>query len=155
MKLIPKFQNAGKLPTKPIQFNTYGIDPTKLILMYSTLRQKGIPEQAAFDTTWQSLKEQPKGYYAFGRPSKDIDQWSTRSNYSLTKGLYKAARDSTNYNTFIDPVLRKGYNKKPGYKTWLYNGRQNAVDYLNQYLKLNNIPDKPIVQINNNYDNNV
>lgn len=152
-KLISKCQNGRTLPIPTSQFTQkYG---QKMVNMYSALRSFGIPEQAAFDTTWQSLKEQPNGYYAFGRPSKDIDQWSSRSNYSLTNGLYKAARDSTNFNTFINPVLSKGYNKNSGYKAWLQKGREDAKNYLNQYLKLNNIQDKPVVQINTNSNNMV
>lgn len=150
------YQQRGIImPNTPTYFKQYGISPTKFISMYQALRQRGIPEQAAFDTTWQSNKEQPRGNYAFGRPSSSIDQWANRSSYSLNKGIYKAARDSTNYNTFINPVLKAGYNKNKGYKTWLLNGRDPAKQFINQYNTLNHTGDKPITQIFNMNNNQV
>lgn len=116
-KQIKKGQEGFQIPNSPVYFKTYGINPTKFINMWQSLVDKGIPQQAAFDTVWQSLKEVPKGYYAFGVHKPDLNQWSNQAFKSLTTGLYKAARDSTNFQQYRKATYK--YNPSSKYTNWL------------------------------------
>ena len=47
---ILKGQTGLTIPNSPQYFKQYGIDSTKFINMWQSLVDKGIPQQAAFDT---------------------------------------------------------------------------------------------------------
>ena len=130
---VQQFQNGGT----PTYFKTYGIDPTKFINMFKALRDKGLSNQVAFETTWQSNKERPKSYYSFGRTASGLQDWANKANNSLTTGLYKAARDSTNFSDFRHRTFK--YNTNPSYTTWLLKGRDQGKQFINNYIKQNNL----------------
>lgn len=130
---VQQFQNGGT----PTYFKTYGIDPAKFINMFKALRDKGLSNQVAFETTWQSNKERPKSYYSFGRTASSLQDWANKANSSLTTGLYKAARDSTTFNDFRHKTFK--YNTNPSYTTWLLKGRDQGKQFINNYIKQNNL----------------
>ena len=156
-----KHQNGGVLkgqigltiPNSPQYFKQYGIDSTKFANMWQSLVDKGIPQQAAFDTVWQSLKETPKGYYAFGVHKPNLNQWSNQAFKSLTTGLYKAARDSTNFQQYRKATYK--YNPSPKYTNWLKNGRSSGIQFINDYRKANHIQGDPIVMLDSQNINNL
>lgn len=144
---IRKQQQGG-----PAYFKQYGIDSNKFINMFNALRNKGLSNQVAFETTWQSNKERPKGYYSFGRKATDINDWANKASKSLTTGLYKAAKDSTNFNEFRQKTFM--YNKLPTYTDWLKTGRDQGKQFINKYIKDNNLG-QPVAILNNNYESNL
>ena len=120
--------------------------------MFNALRNKGLSNQVAFETTWQSNKESPKGYYSFGRKATDINDWANKASKSLTTGLYKAAKDSTNFNEFRQKTFM--YNKLPTYTNWLKTGRDYGKQFINKYIEDNNLG-QPVAILNNNYESNL
>lgn len=136
-KQIKKGQKGFQIPNSPVYFKTYGINPTKFINMFKALRDKGLSNQVAFETTWQSNKERPKSYYSFGRTASDLQDWANKANSSLTIGLYKAARDSTTFSDFRHKTFK--YNTNPSYTTWLLKGRDQGKQFINNYIKQNNL----------------
>ena len=150
---ILKGQTGLTIPNSPQYFKQYGIDSTKFINMWQSLVDKGIPQQAAFDTVWQSLKETPKGYYAFGVHKPDLNQWSNQAFKSLTTGLYKAARDSTNFQQYRKATYK--YNPSSKYTNWLKNGRSSGIQFINDYRKANHIQGNPIVMLDSQNINNL
>ena len=152
-KQIKKGQKGFQIPNSPVYFKTYGINPTKFANMWQSLVDKGIPQQAAFDTVWQSLKETPKGYYAFGVHKPNLNQWSNQAFKSLTTGLYKAARDSTNFQQYRKATYK--YNPSSKYTNWLKNGRSSGIQFINDYRKANHIQGDPIVMLDSQNINNL
>ena len=150
---ILKGQTGLTIPNSPQYFKQYGIDSTKFINMWQSLVDKGIPQQAAFDTVWQSLKETPKGYYAFGVHKPNLNQWSNQAFKSLTTGLYKAARDSTNFQQYRKATYK--YNPSSKYTNWLKNGRSSGIQFINDYRKANHIQGDPIVMLDSQNINNL
>ena len=150
---ILKEQTGLTIPNSPQYFKQYGIDSTKFANMWQSLVDKGIPQQAAFDTVWQSLKETPKGYYAFGVHKPNLNQWSNQAYKSLTTGLYKAARDSTNFQQYRKATYK--YNPSSKYTNWLKNGRSSGVQFINNYRKANHIQGNPIVMLDSQNINNL
>ena len=150
---ILKGQTGLTIPNSPQYFKQYGIDSTKFANMWQSLVDKGIPQQAAFDTVWQSLKETPKGYYAFGVHKPNLNQWSNQAYKSLTTGLYKAARDSTNFQQYRKATYK--YNPSSKYTNWLKNGRSSGVQFINNYRKANHIQGNPIVMLDSQNINNL
>lgn len=146
---ILKAQTGTALPNTPSMFKQYGINPNKFVDMFNALRTKGLSNQVSFETAWQSIKEQPKGYYSFGQKAQNLNDWADKANRSLTIGRYKAARDSVNFNDFRNKTLQ--YNRLPTYTNWLKTGRDSGKYFINQYIKNNNLG-QPIAQINNNVD---
>lgn len=136
-KQIKKGQEGFQIPNSPVYFKTYGINPTKFINMFKALRDKGLSNQVAFETTWQSNKEKPKSYYSFGKMASGLQDWANKANSSLTTGLYKAARDSTTFNDFRHKTFK--YNTNPNYTTWLLKGRDQGKQFINNYIKQNNL----------------
>lgn len=137
-----KHQQGGQLS----YFKQYGINQDKLIDMFNALREKGLPNQVAFETTWQSIKEKPDAYYSFGRKAQNLQDWANKANYSLTKGIYKAAKDSINFNDFRNKTFQ--YNKQPTYTKWLKTGRDSGKQFINKYIKDNDLG-QPITLIPN------
>ena len=152
-KQIKKGQEGFQIPNSPQYFKQYGIDSTKFINMWQSLVDKGIPQQAAFDTVWQSLKETPKGYYAFGVHKPNLNQWSNQAFKSLTTGLYKAARDSTNFQQYRKATYK--YNPSSKYTNWLKNGRSSGIQFINDYRKANHIQGNPIIMLDSQNINNL
>lgn len=150
---VLKGQTGLTIPNSPQYFKQYGIDSTKFANMWQSLVDKGIPQQAAFDTVWQSLKETPKGYYAFGVHKPNLNQWSNQAFKSLTTGLYKAARDSTNFQQYRKATYK--YNPSPKYTNWLKNGRSSGIQFINDYRKANHIQGDPIVMLDSQNINNL
>ena len=150
---ILKGQTGLTIPNSPQYFKQYGIDSTKFANMWQSLVDKGIPQQAAFDTVWQSLKETPKGYYAFGVHKPNLNQWSNQAFKSLTTGLYKSARDSTNFQQYRKATYK--YNPSSKYTNWLKNGRSSGVQFINNYRKANHIQGDPIVMLDSQNINNL
>ena len=150
---ILKGQTGLTIPNSPQYFKQYGIDSTKFINMWQSLVDKGIPQQAAFDTVWQSLKETPKGYYAFGVHKPNLNQWSNQAFKSLTTGLYKAARDSTNFQQYRKATYK--YNPSSKYTNWLKTGRSSGIQFINDYKKANHIQGDPIVMLDSQNINNL
>lgn len=140
-----KHQSGGTIT--PDYFKQYGINPNKFLDMFNALRNKGLSNQVAFETSWQSIKERPSGYYSFGRKAQNLNDWANKANQSLTTGLYKAARDSTNFNEFRNKTFQ--YNKLPTYTNWLKTGRDSGKQFINKYIKSNDLG-QPIALINNN-----
>ncbi len=129
-------KGQGGLET-PTYFKTYGINPDKFKSMFASLKNKGLSNQVAFETAWQSIKERPQGFYSFGRTANSLEDWANKANYSLTKGIYKSARDSTSFNDWRKKTFK--YNRKPTYTSWLQTGRNEAKDYINSYINENNL----------------
>ena len=152
-KQIKRGQEGFQIPNSPQYFKQYGIDSTKFANMWQSLVDKGIPQQAAFDTVWQSLKETPKGYYAFGVHKPNLNQWSNQAFKSLTTGLYKAARDSTNFQQYRKATYK--YNPSSKYTNWLKNGRSSGIQFINDYIKANHIQGNPIVMLDSQNINNL
>jgi hypothetical protein len=121
----------------PHYFKTYGIDPNKFTSMFASLKNKGLSNQVAFETAWQSIKENPKGFYSFGRKAANLRDWTNKANKSLTTGIYKTARDSTSFEDWRRKTFK--YNRKPTYTDWLRTGRNEAKDYINTYINQNNL----------------
>lgn len=120
MNLIPKnnsrinkFQKGG-----PAYFKQYGIDQNKFTSMFQALKKRGLSNQVAFEITWQSNKEVPKGFYSFGSRFKNVDDWADNVvNHQLNRDIYKNARDATNFDEYRKATLP--YNRRPGYTEWL------------------------------------
>nr|DAS31889.1 MAG TPA: hypothetical protein [Bacteriophage sp.] len=62
--------------------------------MWNGLINKGIPQQSAFDATWQANKEEPKGYYSYGKKKSDLNSWIDSAADSLLVGAYKDAKNA-------------------------------------------------------------
>lgn len=150
---IVKGQEGLQIPNSPSYFKQYGINGTKFANMWQSLVDKGIPQQAAFDTTWQAMKERPTGYYAFGVHKPNLNTWANQAFKSLTTGLYKAARDSTNFKQYRQATYK--YNTNPSYTNWLKTGRNSGVQFINTYRKANNIQGNPIVMLDSQNINNL
>lgn len=147
--LIPKFQAGGT----PTYFKQYGIDPNKFISMFNALRSRGASNQLAFEVTWQSLKEVPKSYYSFGSRFKDVNSWADNvMNHQLKRNIYKDAVNARNFQEYRKATYP--YNRLPTYTNWLLEGRDQGKQFMNEYIKQNNLG-KPIVMNNSGTENNL
>ena len=151
-KQIKKGQKGFQIPNSPAIFRQYGINPNKFINMFKALRDKGLSNQVAFETTWQSNRERPKSYYSFGVTASGLQDWANKAHKSLTIGNYKAARDSTNFNDYRRKTFK--YNTHPWYTDWLLNGRNQAKQFINNYIKQNHLG-QPVTMVTpqDNIDN--
>lgn len=133
-KPVIKFQNGGT----PGYFKQYGIDPQKFTSMFSSLRQRGLPNQVAFEIAWQSIKEQPKKYYSFGTSFNNINSWIDNIvNHQLKRNIYKDAVNAKSFNEYRKATLP--YNRSPGYTEWLKTGRDSGKQFINDYINQNNL----------------
>lgn len=129
-KLLPK--------NTPSYFKIYGINPNKFISMFQALKDRGLDNQPAFEITWQSNKEVPKGYYSFGTRKSNVNDWADNVVFhQLERNIYKNAKDSTNFQEYRKATLP--YNRNAGYTDWLLKGRDHGKQFINQYIKDNNL----------------
>lgn len=142
---VLKAQDGTIIPKTPNTFKQYGIDSAKFIKMWNGLINKGIPQQSAFDATWQANKEEPKGYYSYGKKKSDLNSWIDSAADSLLVGAYKDAKNAQNFDQYRKATFK--YNKNPGYTSWLKANRQDAVNFINKYKQQNGITGKPITQL--------
>lgn len=148
MKLIPKndskvskFQRGG-----PVYFKQYGISQNKFTSMFQALRKRGLSNQAAFEITWQSNKEVPKGFYSFGSRFNNVNDWADDVvNHQLNRSIYKDARNARNFNEYRKATMP--YNRNRKYTKWLLEGRDQGKEFINQYIENNNLGE-PVVMTN-------
>lgn len=136
---VVKASDGTKVPAYMIN---YGMDPAKFKQMFDALRERGLSNQVAFETTWQSMKEKPKAYYAFGKTKSNVNDWADTCYRSLTTGGYRAAHDAQNFYDYRKKTFK--YNTAPDYTRRLLEGREASKNWINQYIKDNNLG-KPIV----------
>ena len=139
--LISKYQTGG-----PVFFKQYGMNPNKFISMFDSLRSRGLSNQVAFEITWQSMKEVPKSFYSFGTKFGNVNSWADDIvNHQLKREIYKDAINAQNFQEYRKATLP--YNKRPGYTEWLLKGRDQGKQFINEYIKENNLG-KPVVMNN-------
>lgn len=141
---INKFQNGGT----PNYFKIYGMNPNKFTSMFQALINRGLSNQVAFEITWQSNKEVPKGFYSFGSRFNNVDDWADNVvNHQLNRNIYKNAKNATNFHEYRKATLP--YNKEPGYTEWLQTGRDSGKGFINSYIEQNNLGE-PVAMNSNN-----
>lgn len=115
--------------------NKYG---NKLIEMFDALRIRGLSNQVAFEISFQSLKERPSHYYSFGHNEPTVDAWANNVvNHQLKRNIYKNAINAKSFDEYLK--FTKHYNTKPTYPSWLKKGRETSRNFINDYIKKNNL----------------
>lgn len=148
MNLIPKnnsrihkFQGGG-----PAYFKQYGINQNKFTSMFQALKRRGLSNQIAFEITWQSNKEVPKGYYSFGSRFSNVNDWADNVvNHQLNRSIYKNARNAKNFEQYRNATLP--YNRAPSYTKWLLEGRDQGKGFINKHIEENSLGE-PVVMMN-------
>ena len=136
MQLVPKRQIGG---------NLYKIDNTmpQITQRYVALLNKGIPAQAAFDTSHLSLIEdgRPNKFYSFGKRATNLQDWTKNASDSLTVGRYKNLQNVQNFNQFKQKLKQKKYNSRAAfYNVEMNRGRDKNRNILNQYNQAHGLP---------------
>lgn len=134
-KLTKKFGEGGATPK---YFKIYGINPNKFKGMFDALKKRGLSNQVAFEISWQSMKEVPKSYYSFGTKFSNIDSWADNVvNHQLKRKIYQNAVNAKNFNEYRKATFP--YNREVGYTQWLLQGRDEGKQFINDYIKENNL----------------
>lgn len=143
LNYLLKYQKGGDLVRR-------GIKESTLKDMFNALVSRGVPNQAAFEIAWQSLKEKTKGYYSFGTTFKDLNSWANNVvNRQLKRPIYKQAVKATNFQEYRNAT--KAYNTQPFYTKWLQEGREAGRKVINNYIRDNNLGD--YIAYNNSEEN--
>ena len=103
---IKKHQQGG-----PFQIDN---SQPQVLQRYISLVNKGIPQQAAFDTSHLSMIEdsRPGKYYSFGKRASNLGGWTKNATDSLTTGRYKNLQNVQNFGQFKQGLKQKNYNTK-------------------------------------------
>ena len=128
----------------------------QVLQRYISLVNKGIPQQAAFDTSHLSMIEdgRPGKYYSFGRRASNLGGWTKNATDSLTTGRYKNLQNVQNFGQFKQGLKQKNYNTRPAfYNVEMNRGRNRDKQIVNQWNKEQGL--NPIAQIYNQNINQV
>lgn len=146
--IIKKHQQGG-----PFQIDN---SQPQVLQRYISLVNKGIPQQAAFDTSHLSMVEdgRPGKYYSFGRRASNLGGWTENAADSLTIGRYKNLQNVQNFGQFKQGLKQKNYNTRPAfYNVEMNRGRNRDKQIVNQWNKEQGL--NPIAQIYNQNINQV
>lgn len=146
--IIKKHQQGGNFQIDNSQ--------PQVLQRYISLVNKGIPQQAAFDTSHLSMIEdgRPGKYYSFGRRASNLGGWTKNATDSLTNGRYKNLQNVQNFGQFKQGLKQKNYNTRPAfYNTEMNRGRNRDKQIVNQWNKEQGL--NPIAQIYNQNINQV
>lgn len=146
--IIKKHQQGGNFQINNSQ--------PQVLQRYISLVNKGIPQQAAFDTSHLSMIEdgRPGKYYSFGRRASNLGGWTKNATDSLTTGRYKNLQNVQNFGQFKQGLKQKNYNTRPAfYNTEMNRGRNRDKQIVNQWNKEQGL--NPIAQIYNQNINQV
>ena len=145
---IKKHQQGG-----PFQIDN---SQPQVLQRYISLVNKGIPQQAAFDTSHLSMVEdsRPGKYYSFGRRASNLGGWTKNATDSLTNGRYRNLQNVQNFGQFKQGLKQKNYNTRPAfYNVEMNRGRNRDKQIINQWNKQQGL--NPIAQIYNQNINQV
>lgn len=140
--IIKKHQQGGNFQINNSQ--------PQVLQRYISLVNKGIPQQAAFDTSHLSMVEdgRPGKYYSFGRRASNLEGWTENATDSLTTGRYKNLQNAQNFNQFKQGLKKKNYNTRPSfYNTEMNRGRNKNKQIINQWNKEQGL--SPIALVSN------
>ena len=146
--IIKKHQQGGNFQINNTQ--------PQVLQRYISLVNKGIPQQAAFDTSHLSMVEdgRPGKYYSFGRRASNLGGWTKNAADSLTTGRYRNLQNVQNFGQFKQGLKQKNYNTRPAfYNTEMNRGRNRDKQIVNQWNKEQGL--NPIAQIYNQNINQV
>lgn len=146
--IIKKHQQGGNFQINNSQ--------PQVLQRYISLVNKGIPQQAAFDTSHLSMVEdgRPGKYYSFGRRASNLGGWTKNATDSLTTGRYKNLQNVQNFGQFKQGLKQKNYNTRPAfYNIEMNRGRNRDKQIINQWNKQQGL--NPIAQIYNQNINQV
>ena len=146
--IIKKHQQGG-----PFQIDN---SQPQVLQRYISLVNKGIPQQAAFDTSHLSMVEdgRPGKYYSFGRRASNLGGWTKNATDSLTTGRYRNLQNVQNFGQFKQGLKQKNYNTRPAfYNVEMNRGRNRDKQIVNQWNKEQGL--NPIAQIYNQNINQV
>ena len=146
--IIKKHQQGGNFQINNTQ--------PQVLQRYISLVNKGIPQQAAFDTSHLSMIEdgRPGKYYSFGRRASNLGGWTKNATDSLTNGRYKNLQNVQNFGQFKQGLKQKNYNTRPAfYNVEMNRGRNRDKQIVNQWNKEQGL--NPIAQIYNQNINQV
>lgn len=146
--IIKKHQQGGNFQINNTQ--------PQVLQRYISLVNKGIPQQAAFDTSHLSMIEdgRPGKYYSFGRRASNLGGWTKNATDSLTTGRYKNLQNVQNFGQFKQGLKQKNYNNRPAfYNVEMNRGRNRDKQIVNQWNKEWGL--NPIAQIYNQNINQV
>ena len=146
--IIKKHQQGGNFQINNSQ--------PQVLQRYISLVNKGIPQQAAFDTSHLSMVEdgRPGKYYSFGRRASNLGGWTKNATDSLTTGRYKNLQNVQNFGQFKQGLKQKNYNTRSAfYNTEMNRGRNRDKQIVNQWNKEQGL--NPIAQIYNQNINQV
>lgn len=146
--IIKKHQQGGNFQIDNSQ--------PQVLQRYISLVNKGIPQQAAFDTSHLSMIEdgRPGKYYSFGRRASNLGGWTKNATDSLTTGRYKNLQNVQNFGQFKQGLKQKNYNTRPAfYNVEMNRGRNRDKQIVNQWNKEQGL--NPIAQIYNQNINQV
>lgn len=146
--IIKKHQQGGNFQIDNSQ--------PQVLQRYISLVNKGIPQQAAFDTSHLSIVEdgRPGKYYSFGRRASNLGGWTKNATDSLTNGRYKNLQNVQNFGQFKQGLKQKNYNTRPAfYNVEMNRGRNRDKQIVNQWNKEQGL--NPIAQIYNQNINQV
>ena len=146
--IIKKHQQGGNFQINNSQ--------PQVLQRYISLVNKGIPQQAAFDTSHLSMIEdgRPGKYYSFGRRASNLGGWTKNATDSLTNGRYKNLQNVQNFGQFKQGLKQKNYNTRPAfYNVEMNRGRNRDKQIVNQWNKEQGL--NPIAQIYNQNINQV
>lgn len=146
--IIKKHQQGGNFQINNSQ--------PQVLQRYISLVNKGIPQQAAFDTSHLSMIEdgRPGKYYSFGRRASNLGGWTKNATDSLTTGRYKNLQNVQNFGQFKQGLKQKNYNTRPAfYNVEMNRGRNRDKQIVNQWNKEQGL--NPIAQIYNQNINQV
>lgn len=146
--IIKKHQQGGNFQIDNSQ--------PQVLQRYISLVNKGIPQQAAFDTSHLSMIEdgRPGKYYSFGRRASNLGGWTKNATDSLTTGRYRNLQNVQNFGQFKQGLKQKNYNTRPAfYNVEMNRGRNRDKQIVNQWNKEQGL--NPIAQIYNQNINQV
>lgn len=146
--IIKKHQQGGNFQINNTQ--------PQVLQRYISLVNKGIPQQAAFDTSHLSMIEdgRPGKYYSFGRRASNLGGWTKNATDSLTTGRYRNLQNVQNFGQFKQGLKQKNYNTRPAfYNVEMNRGRNRDKQIVNQWNKEQGL--NPIAQIYNQNINQV
>lgn len=138
--IIKKHQQGGNFQIDNSQ--------PQVLQRYISLVNKGIPQQAAFDTSHLSMIEdgRPGKYYSFGRRASNLGGWTKNATDSLTTGRYRNLQNVQNFGQFKQGLKQKNYNTRPAfYNVEMNRGRNRDKQIVNQWNKEQGL--NPIAQI--------
>lgn len=112
-----------------------GWNTNKIFKMYTSLLDKGMPAQVAFDLTRQAYTETPNNLYAFGvKYGNDYNKWADHMMKTATK---RNLLNVKNYQDFKQK--NKSFNTNPKYWINLAKGRETDKEIFNKFNKQNGI----------------